>query len=205
MRGGWVRTLAVIMLLGLCHAAAAQGGGAIETVVFVRHGEKPGDGLGQLDCQGLNRAFALPAVIARLFGKPAAIFAPNPADQITDHGKRYDYVRPLATIEPAAIAFGLPVNANIGFSDADALRQALEQPGYAGAVVLVAWEHKQIEKIARDLMRAHLGDSGLVPDWGEDDFDSIYVLKIDHAPGAASMSFEHRQEALDRQPTNCPG
>jgi hypothetical protein len=29
----------------------------------VRHGEKPPHGLGQLDCRGLNRALALPALI----------------------------------------------------------------------------------------------------------------------------------------------
>src|SRR5208282_6311514 len=107
MQGTWVRVLTVIALLGLPGSAAAQGSGT-ETIVFVRHGEKPGNGLGQLDCRGLNRALALPAVLARLFGTPAAIFAPNPADQITDHGERYDYVRPLATIEPTAISFGLP-------------------------------------------------------------------------------------------------
>ncbi len=33
-----------------------------ETLVFVRHGEKPAQGYGQLNCQGLNRALALPAV-----------------------------------------------------------------------------------------------------------------------------------------------
>ncbi len=51
-----------------------------ETIVFVRHGEKPAAGLGQLDCQGLNRALALPPVIAA-FGKVDAIFAPNPSQQ----------------------------------------------------------------------------------------------------------------------------
>src|SRR5260370_42545878 len=99
---------------------------AEERIVFVRHGEKPPQGLGQLDCKGLNRALALPAVIAKGFGKPAAIFAPNPADRKTGEGDAYDYVRPLATIEPTAVAFGLPVNAGIGFSDAKALGAALE-------------------------------------------------------------------------------
>ena len=31
-----------------------------ETLVLIRHGEKPADGLGQLSCQGLNRSLALP-------------------------------------------------------------------------------------------------------------------------------------------------
>ncbi|HKN29694.1 MAG TPA: hypothetical protein VJY34_18125, partial [Roseiarcus sp.] len=48
-----------------CGAAAAE-----ETIVFVRHGEKPAAGLGQLDCRGLNRSLELPAVINAMFGKP---------------------------------------------------------------------------------------------------------------------------------------
>lgn len=57
-----------------------------ETIVMVRHGKKPDLGLGQLTCQGLNRALALPAVIAKEFGKPAAIFAPSPAETKIDSG-----------------------------------------------------------------------------------------------------------------------
>jgi hypothetical protein len=33
------------------------------TIVIVRHGEKPPAGLGQLSCQGLNRALALSQVL----------------------------------------------------------------------------------------------------------------------------------------------
>lgn len=77
--------------------------------MFARHGEKPLQGLGQLECRGLNRALALPTVIQKSFGKPDAIFAPNPSDQRQDEGEQhYDYVRQLTTIEPTAIAFGMP-------------------------------------------------------------------------------------------------
>jgi hypothetical protein len=91
----------VIAALALSGAMAAwaYAAAADERIVFVRHGEKPRDGLGQLNCRGLNRALALPAFIAAQFGKPDAIFAPNPADQKNDNGKPYDYVRPLITIE----------------------------------------------------------------------------------------------------------
>ena len=91
---------ATMLLIGVATAK--------ETIVFVRHGEKPPQGLGQFDCRGLNRALALPTVIQKSFGKPDAIFAPNPSDQKNDEGEHYDYVRPLATIEPTAIAFGMP-------------------------------------------------------------------------------------------------
>ena len=44
-----------MLLLG---GGAAKSHNAVETVVFVRHGEKPEKGLGQLSCRGLNRALA---------------------------------------------------------------------------------------------------------------------------------------------------
>ena len=90
---------------------------AVQTIVFVRHGEKPDGGFGQLSCQGLNRALALAPNIANTFGKPIAIFAPNPSHPKMDAGTPYDYVRPLATIEPTAGLFGLPVDVSLDLYD----------------------------------------------------------------------------------------
>ena len=52
--------------------------------MFLRHGEKPSGGYGQLTCQGLNRSLALPDVLLAKYGKPTYLYAPNPAVQITD-------------------------------------------------------------------------------------------------------------------------
>lgn len=178
---------------------------ATETIVLVRHGEKPALGLGQLDCQGLNRALALPAVIAEQFGTPNAILAPDPAQQKEDHGHPYDYVRPLATIEPTAIAYGLPVDSSIGVSDIDALQRKLEAPVYRNALVVVAWEHVELAKLAGRLVADHGGDPAIVPDWRWDDFDSIYVIRLRQTAAGTVAAFEHRHEGLDGQPTACPG
>ena len=89
-----------------------------ETIVVLRHGEKPPGGLGQINCKGLNRSLALPKVLIGRFGRANAIFAPNPAVQMRENSlsaNMYSYVRPLATIEPTAIALGLPVNTQLGF------------------------------------------------------------------------------------------
>jgi hypothetical protein len=176
-----------------------------ETIVLIRHGEKPADGLGQLNCQGLNRALGLPAVIERLFGRPDAIFAPDPAQSKDDHGRPYNYVRPLATIEPTAIVFGMPVDASIGFSDLDALWHKLESSDYRSAVVVVAWEHHEIEKLARLLVAAHGGNPASVPDWQDEDFDSIYVVRLTQTGAGTAVAFEQRHEGLDGEPTACPG
>ena len=176
-----------------------------ETIVLVRHGEKPAEGLGQLNCQGLNRAVALPVVIGKLFGRPDAIFAPDPAQSKEDYGRLYNYVRPLATIEPTAIAFGLPVDASIGVSDLDALQQKLESPVHRSALVVVAWEHAAIAKLARRLVADHGGDPTIVPDWNGDDFDSIYVIQLTQSRAGSVVTFEQRHEGLDGEPTTCPG
>jgi hypothetical protein len=199
MRFIWRTVLAGVASLLLTAAGMAE-----QRIVFMRHGEKPPQGLGQLDCKGLNRALALPAVIAKGFGKPDAIFAPNPADRKTDEGETYDYVRPLATIEPTAIAFGLPVNAGIGFSDAKALGAALEDPKYRDALVLVAWEHKIIVDVAGQLMSDHGGDPADVPKWHGDDFDSVYVVTIDWSGAKPKAKFARSAEGLDGQPETCP-
>lgn len=172
---------------------------APERIVFVRHGEKPAKGLGQLSCKGFNRALALPAYIAKTFGKPDAIFAPNPAEQKKDAGQPYDYVRPLITIEPTAIAFEMPIHAGIGFANVEALQRALEAPEYSHALVVVAWEHKLIDVIARALLKAHGGDPAQVPTWDDADFDGVDVVTIE----AGKASFQRLAEGLDGRPDAC--
>src|SRR5262245_11611330 len=71
------------VLLVLCFAAAVPAH-ADETIVFMRHGEKPSGGLGQLTCQGLNRALALPSVLIGKFGRPDFVYAPNPNVKMND-------------------------------------------------------------------------------------------------------------------------
>jgi hypothetical protein len=195
-----------MMALGVGATVAAPASAATtETIVLVRHGEKPALGLGQLDCQGLNRALALPSIIQRAFGRPDAIYAPDPGETKDDLGKPYDYVRPLATIEPAAIAFDLPIHAGIGVSHIDALRPVLEAPRYRGSLLLVAWEHAEIVRLARLLMARHGGDPHAVPDWQGSDFDSIYVIRLTWTNETATIAFERQAEHLDGQSATCPG
>ncbi len=197
-------------------AFADEGGettSAVETIVFIRHGEKPARGLGQLNCQGLNRALALPKVLVAKFGTPDAIFAPNPLKLKNDDGKDYDYIRPLATIEPTAIQLGMPVDTTYGFEDISSFKAALEQPLYRGSTIFVAWEHRLIDVLVRQLMKAHGGSEDAVPKWDGADYDTIYVVTITHglihASGVAGeaavpikLTIDH--EGLDGQPASCP-
>ncbi len=195
---------ALAAAVAACLLAPAARAADTQTIAFIRHGEKPPAGLGQLDCQGLNRALALPPVIANLIGKPDALFAPDPAHQKKDDGTNYDYLRPLATIEPTAIALGMPVSTRYGVEDIVGLRAALEQPANRHGVALVAWEHTQIEKLVKAMVAAHGGDAASVPKWRYDDFDGVYIVRLTWNGDRAVATFERKTEGLDGQPAACP-
>ncbi|MFC4704589.1 histidine phosphatase family protein [Paraburkholderia caffeinitolerans] len=190
--------------LACASTAFAQSTQDIETLVFVRHGEKPDEGLGQLNCKGLNRALALPAVIAAKYGKPDAIYAPDPGQQKDDRGQHYYYVRPLATVEPTAIQFGLPIQTPFGYAQTDALEKALLDPALRGRTLLVGWEHREIETLARKIVAEHGGQASDVPKWKSADFDSIYVVRIDWSGATPRARFSHDREGLDGRSDDCP-
>src|ERR1700721_659526 len=113
---------------------------AQETIVAVRHAEKPASSLGQLTCMGLNRALALPKVLIPRYGKPDRIYAPAPGKRIGRRGNlNYSYVRPLMTIEPIAIQLEMPVNALIGFKNVGQLRKELLAAENANSGIYLGW------------------------------------------------------------------
>jgi hypothetical protein len=174
-----------------------------ETIVIFRHGEKPAAGLGQLTCQGLNRALALPSVLIPRYGTPAAIFVPNPSVKIPDPGGSFDYVRPLATIEPTAISAGLPVDTTYGYTDIQSLETALVGAQYANSTVFVVWEHTELQPLAQDLVDKY-GGGATVPAWVTGDFDSLYVVRLTIGGGVKSAAFQHDLEGLNNLSTSCP-
>ena len=195
-----LRVTLALCLSGIPWAPAS----ADTTVVILRHGEKPDRGLGQLTCQGLNRALALPRVLLARYGKPAAIHAPNPAMLKEDLGIPYAYVRPLATIEPFAIQTGMQVNVSRGMREVEPLAaMILAAPG---GLHMVAWEHHLGVDLAKLLLSRTGGNPADVPHWADDDFDSLYVIRLaSSAEGAAARAtFTHEQQGLNGMPLTCP-
>jgi hypothetical protein len=190
----WVVAVAILL-------SGASARADVKLVMF-RHAEKPAAGLGQLSCQGLNRALALPAVLLAAYGRPAALYAPNPGVAKDDEGRSYNYLRPLATIEPTAIRAGLPVNTAWGWQDIGHLQDELLAPSHEGQTLYVAWEHHELEHLARAILASRGGDPGLVKAWPASDFDTVYVLTL---PTRGSVAFEADKEGLDNQSTECPG
>jgi hypothetical protein len=68
----------------------------------------------------------------------------------------------------------------------------------------VAWEHRLIVQIVRDIVVAYGGNVSGVPKWKGDDFDSIYVVRIVRG-ATTTVSFEQDQEDLNGQSAICPG
>jgi hypothetical protein len=180
-----------------------------ETIVMIRHGEKPPAGLGQLTCRGLNRALALPTLLIARYGKPDAIYAPDPADEIQEgnKGPHYSYVRPLATIEPTAIRLGMPVNTQIGYDQIGELQQALLQPAYAHSLIFVAWEHDNLYRFAKQLLQDYGNGASLLPPWPGWDYGTIYVFHVTRpeSGGKPHVTLSIQQENLGGELTNtCP-
>lgn len=192
-----IAPVAFVLIGTWCSVARAD-----STIVIVRHGEKPAQGLGQLTCQGLNRSLALAPLLVSRYGTPAAIYAPDPGKLKKDNGIPYAYIRPLATIEPLAIRVGLPVNLKWGITDIDPLTEQLIASPFGTQVV--AWEHHWGESLARHLLSRLGGNPNDVPQWPDGDFDSIFVIRINGGDkGSRQVSFIHEHQGLDGLPQTC--
>ena len=178
----------------------------VETIVCIRHGEKPPGGLGQLTCRGLNRALALPKVLLAKYGIPQFVFAPNLTQKVDGMDEKQGHfpLRPLMTIEPTAIRCGLPVNIQFGTKEISRLENELQKAAYKSAIVFIAWEHVLLDDFAKNVVKACGGDSTQVPLWPADDYDTIFVIQISRSEGRESAAFTIDHENLDNLSDTCP-
>lgn len=197
MRRSFIWLVPVLLMVSAVAAHAEQ------TIVFLRHGEKPAGGYGQLTCQGLNRALALPDVLLAKYGKPTYLYAPNPAVQIADAAGAFYYVRPLATIEPTAVRTERNVRTKYGFNDIGSLEAALVTPTKADTTIFVAWEHVYLQRAVQNIMN-HYGGGAKVPAWISGDYDTLFVVRVHYAGGTATARFSADREGLNGLPTACP-
>jgi hypothetical protein len=186
-------------------AVASAASSTQETLVFVRHGEKPATGEnGQLTCQGENRANALPQVLLPTYGIPDFIFAAAPVLNQDDNGVNYYYLRAMATIEPTAIAAGLTIDLTYDKDDISDLEKELAKSQYATSTVFVAWEHTEMDELVANIVHDNGGDSSVVPSWPDDDYDSIFVVDLITSGGSTSVTFTHNFEGLNGRSLLCP-
>lgn len=191
-------TLVLVVCLAMAPAASAD-----QTIVFFRHGEKPSSGLGQITCQGLNRALALAPLLISRFGRPDYLYAPNPNQKIIDPGGDYYYVRPLATLEPVAIRAGKSVNTSAGYKEIGALESLLILKAKSQTTIFVAWEHQYLVKAVQAIMNKY-GGRQTVPAWTSGDYDALYIVNVNYDGSSPVATFRRESQGLNGMPTTCP-
>jgi hypothetical protein len=154
-------------------------------IIIIRHGEKPDKG-DNLSCTGLNRALQLPGVLNRKIGKPDFIYTPA-----LNMGKSTSTARMYQTIVPFAVTYDLKINTRYDVSDTkDIAKELLQREG----TILVVWEHKAAEKLAK-----HLGIDDPDLKWDDNDFDSMWIITFQN--GKAKLSKDHENI---HPSDNCP-
>ena len=179
----------------------------VQTLVFMRHAEKPVDGLGQLNCQGLNRAIDLATLLPQRYGNADYVFAANPSRQVEEGADddAYSYVRPLMTINPSAIKLGLPINLEFSANDTSALAKELMADKYHNSTIYTAWSHGYLPELINSVAGKALGKkTTLTEDWAASDFDSLYVLTLTWHNGKATLLSRQDKQGLDNGAKTCP-
>lgn len=185
----------------------AQPADGTQTLVFLRHAEKPEGGLGQLNCQGLNRAIDLSTLLPEKFGKADYVFAANPTRNVEEGelDNSYSYIRPLMTISPAAIKLGLPVNIEFSANDTSDLARELLEDKYHNSTIYTAWSHGYLPELINKVAGKAVGEKqNITEDWAGNDFDSLYVLTLTWHNGKASLQSHSYKQGLDHGKETCP-
>ncbi len=185
----------------------AQPVDGVQTLVFLRHGEKPVGGLGQLNCQGLNRAMNLATVLPEKFGKADFVFAANPTRNVEEGelDNSYSYIRPLMTISPSAIKLGLPVNIEFSANDTSDLADELVGEKYRNATIYTAWSHGYLPELINKVASEASGEKHVITDdWSGSDYDTLYVLTLTWHNGKASLLSRNYKQGLNDGAESCP-
>lgn len=200
--------LAISWLVYAGLESASEPEEAFQTLVFLRHAEKPAEGLGQLNCQGLNRALALPALLPERFGAPDYVFAANPDRRVEEgpNDEAFNYLRPLLTIAPTAIAHGLPINTEFNANDVEDIVEELTDSQYRNSTIYTAWSRGYVSEIMNELLDEVDADESLNVDrWHREDFDSVYVIRLHWKNGIAKATVEAQAQGLNETTSECPG
>lgn len=182
----------LLFLAACCLFAPFMNACGQDSVIIIRHGEKPKDG-DNLDCKGLNRALALPKSLARQFSIPLYTYA-----AAISTGGSTTRARMFELVVPLAVKYNLTVNTKHDEKDvagtAHAVIGKLGSKRKHGTILLV-WEHNNIPPLATALGIKN------APKWQGDDFDSIWII-TKAGKGDATLTIAH--EGLNNVSSICP-
>jgi len=160
---------------------------ANNTVLIVRHAEKPDESTGDpnLTETGLHRAEAYTKYFQPFHEdgmklKISALYAG--ADSAASF-------RPRLTMEPLSKASGMTLNTTIGTKDPEAMLALLQMQPH-GETPLICWRHGQIPALLRVLGAA---PDSLLPSgkWPDEVYDWVVVLKFDAQGRLKSQKLVH--------------
>ena len=170
------RILLAVLLLCLTSPTLLRGQSlqnylANNTVLIVRHTEKPETGTG-LTPRGEERA--------RLYAKYFQPFQEEGVSVLVDSlyagADSQNSVRPRLTLEPLSKASGLPLHHKVGTKDSEALVLELKTEPH-GRHPLIAWRHGEIPALLRAFGAS---PDKLLPNgqWPDDVYDWVIMLTM---------------------------
>jgi hypothetical protein len=176
-------------------AVVPAGTNANETVYWVRHAEAHPTSWweeGNYVAAGQWRALDLPNALRGKI-KPDQVYSIDPAQVIPSKDSAsgssvWSYVRPSLTVEPYAIANGLPYNLAASFNMIDQNPPQLSTVAsnfffnggkFSNQTLLVAWEHDHIPPTVNALLASYHSKVQPAPNWPDDDYDTIWTVKLD--------------------------
>ncbi|HEX3436478.1 MAG TPA: hypothetical protein VHT24_06885 [Pseudacidobacterium sp.] len=171
--------------------AGEKDGLAGNTVLIIRHAEKPETGTG-LTAQGEARARAY-ASYFEPFREGDLNFR---VDALYAGADSKNSIRPRLTLEPLAHAAGLTLHSDIGTNDPDALvRELREKPHRKHP--LIAWRHGQIPAL---LTSFGVSPQTLLPngEWPDEVFDWVIVLEFNGDGRLVSQRLLHERPDIQR-------
>ena len=168
-------------LLAMAHAQNQLAG---DTVLIIRHAEKPASGNG-LTALGEERAkpyvrYFEPFQEAGLSLKVDALY--SGADSASS-------LRPRLTLEPLSKATGMPLHATVDTKNPEELVEALKTQPH-GHIPLIAWRHGQIPALLRAFGAS---PEQLLPGgvWPDAVYDNVILLTFDASGKLASQRLIH--------------
>jgi hypothetical protein len=168
------------------HAQSAQNYLANNTVLIVRHSEKPETGNG-LTPLGEARAW----LYAKYFEPFQEEGLSISVDCLYAGADSKNSIRPRLTLEPISKATGLPLHLKVGTKDSETLVLELKTEAH-GRHPLIAWRHGEIPAL---LTAFGASPEKLLPNgqWPDDVFDWVIVLNMgpDGQLSSARLVREH--------------
>jgi hypothetical protein len=189
------RTVLAIFSVSVIWSSFAQAQSTLNylannTILIVRHSEKPDTGTG-LTSVGKARA--------RLYAKYFEPFQEEglslSVDCLYAGADSTNSVRPRLTLEPLSKATGLPLHLKVGTKDSEALVRELRAEAH-GHHPLIAWRHGEIPAL---LTAFGASPEQLLPNgkWPDDVFDWVIMLNLgpDGQLSSAKLIHEHLKMA----------